>query len=103
MVSSGALSGAAQPELFRTICVACHAVSGVGGIVGPPLDDVRNHKTRDELLAWIANPQQIKPGTAMPQIEMTDAQRGEIVDFLLSLSGSAPAQPAPVTTGGSFE
>jgi nitric oxide reductase subunit C len=96
IISGGALTGGPQPELFKTICVACHAVGGVGGIVGPPLDDVRNRKSRADLLAWIANPQTIKPGTAMPQIDMTEAQRAEIVDYLLSLSGTAPtAAPKP--------
>lgn len=103
IVSGGSAGGRPQPELFRTICVACHAIGGVGGIVGPPLDDVRSRKTRQEMLAWIANPQSIKPGTPMPQIDMTEAQRAEIVDFLLSLSGSANTLPAPAKPQINFE
>jgi hypothetical protein len=34
--------------------------------------------------------QKIKPGTPMPMIEMSDRQREEIVDYLLSLAGTAP-------------
>lgn len=100
VITSGALAGAPQPEVFKTVCVACHAVGGVGGVVGPALDDVRNRKNRADLIAWIADPQKIKPGTAMPQIEMSEAQRAEIVDYLLSLSGVAPAagNPQPVET-----
>lgn len=103
VVSGGAVSGQPQPDLFKTICAACHAVGGLGGIVGPPLDEVRNRKNRDELLAWIADPQTIKPGTPMPKIDMTDAQRAEIVDYLLSLSGTAPAPQAPVQPTADFE
>ncbi len=103
VISSGGLSGGPQPELFKTICVACHAVGGVGGVVGPPLDDVRQRKNRADLLAWIANPQTIKPGTAMPQIEMSDAQRAEIVDYLLSLTGAAGAPLAPAKPQETYE
>lgn len=89
-----------QPELFRTICVACHAVGGVGGVVGPALDEVYKRKTREEMVAWISDPQGLKPGTAMPKIDMTPAQLAEIVDYLRGLERSpahavpaAPAQP----------
>jgi len=82
-----------QPELFRSICIACHAVGGVGGVVGPALDEVYKRKTREEMVSWIADPQKIKPGTAMPRIDMTPQQLNEIVDYLLSLA----AQPASTT------
>ncbi len=86
--------GPPPPELFRTICIACHSVGGFGGVVGPALDEVYKRKTRDEMLIWIADPQKLKPGTPMPQIEMTTAQREEIVDFLLNLA-KLPPPPAP--------
>jgi nitric oxide reductase subunit C len=82
--------------MFTTICAACHSVGGVGGVVGPALDEVYKRKTREEMLLWIADPQTIKPGTAMPQIEMSEEQRAEIVDFLMSLaSAPAPVSAAP--------
>jgi len=93
VVTSGA-AGANEPEMFAALCRACHSVSGVGGVVGPPLDDVKNRKSREELIAWIRDPQTIKPGTAMPQLPLTEEQLNEIVDYLLTLSGGpAPAQP----------
>lgn len=93
VVTTGS-AGANEPEMFAALCKACHSVGGAGGVVGPPLDDVKNRKSRDELLAWIADPQTIKPGTAMPQLPLTDDQLNEIVDYLMSLSGgAAPAQP----------
>lgn len=90
-----ATEGPAQPELFSSICVACHSVGGAGGVVGPALDEVHKRKTRDEMLVWIADPQKIKPGTPMPMIEMTDRQREEIVDYLFSLAGTTPPPGAP--------
>ncbi|YCM46494.1 cytochrome c [Verrucomicrobiaceae bacterium 227] len=75
-----------QPEMFKTICTACHTVGGVGGKVGPALDTIGGKMEREALKAWISDPQKIKPGTAMPQIPMTPEQLDELADYLLSLS-----------------
>lgn len=74
-----------KPEMFKTICAACHTVGGEGGKVGPALDNVKTKFSRDEMKAWIRDPQKIKPGTAMPQIPMTDEQLDEMVGYLMSL------------------
>lgn len=95
--TSTTASGAGQPELFRTICVACHSVGGAGGVVGPALDEVYKRKTREEMITWISDPQRLKPGTPMPKIEMTPAQMAEIVDYLLGLART-PAAPAATVT-----
>lgn len=87
--------GAAAPELFRSICIACHAVGGTGGVVGPALDEVYKRKSREEMIAWISDPQGLKPGTAMPRIEMSEAQLTEIVEYLLGLAGTVPPPAAP--------
>ncbi|MBN8246898.1 MAG: cytochrome c [Verrucomicrobia bacterium] len=96
--------GTPAPEIYQTICAACHSVGGAGGVVGPALDEVHRRKTREEMLVWIEDPQKIKPGTAMPLIEMTPAQREEIVDYLLSLAATpAPAAPKPQTPAETYE
>ncbi|MEK6231575.1 MAG: c-type cytochrome [Luteolibacter sp.] len=77
-----------QPELFKTICIACHSVGGVGGIVGPALDQVGTRIEREPMKDWIRDPQKIKPGTPMPQIPMTPEQLDEIVDYLQGLSNN---------------
>ncbi|MCB1315647.1 MAG: c-type cytochrome [Leptospiraceae bacterium] len=73
------------PQKFQQLCVACHSLGGEGGNVGPALDGVGSRLDREYLQKWIANPQAVKPGTAMPRMPLTDAERGEIVDFLASL------------------
>lgn len=91
------LGGKPMPVLFRSICLACHMVGGAGGVVGPALDEVYRRKSRPEMLAWIADPQGLKPGTPMPQIDMTPEQRAEIVDWLFSLASVPPPTPsAPI-------
>ena len=84
VVSTGK-SDVPQPEMFKSICSACHMVGGKGNKVGPPLDAIGNKFKREDLKAWISDPQKIKPGTAMPKIPMTDEQREEILDYLMSL------------------
>lgn len=75
-----------KPQLFATICSACHSVGGEGGKVGPALDLVGTRMDHDAMTAWISDPQKIKPGTAMPKIPMTPEQLEEVVTYLLSLS-----------------
>lgn len=97
--TTASTDGPPQPEIFRTICVACHSVGGVGGVVGPALDEVYKRKTREEMVTWISDPQRLKPGTPMPRIDMTPEQLNEVIEYLLNLAGNAsPARSqAPVT------
>jgi nitric oxide reductase subunit C len=73
------------PAIFGTVCVACHAVGGKGGAVGPALDGVARRKTRDELDRWLADPPAVKPGTAMPKLPLDPATRAELVAWLSTL------------------
>jgi nitric oxide reductase subunit C len=73
------------PEKYRQLCTACHSVSGQGGNVGPALDGVANRLDAEYLERWLADPQQLKPGTAMPKLPLTGEERRDIVAFLLSL------------------
>lgn len=73
------------PQVFKNLCVACHAVKGHGGAVGPALDDVAARYNAASLDAWLKDPQAVKPGTAMPNLGLNDAQRQEITRWLLGL------------------
>ena len=75
----------APPAYYNTICLACHAVGGKGGAVGPALDGVASRYTESELHTWLANPGAVKPGTAMPNLNLSDELRGELVDWLVTL------------------
>ncbi len=81
-----AAGGAAgRPEYFGKVCIACHAVGGEGGNVGPALDGVAGRFTRDELDRWLSDPTSVKPGTAMPNLALSDATRNELVAWLTTL------------------
>jgi nitric oxide reductase subunit C len=81
---------AGTPEMFSTICISCHAIGGRGGKVGPALDNLATRFSRDQLHAWLKDPQSVKPGTAMPQLPMSDQVRSELVDFLFDYQGGQP-------------
>ena len=84
-------------ELIRDYgCGSCHTVPGVAGAdgtVGPPLNafaerdyiagNLRN--TPANLILWIQNPQEIEPGTAMPDIGVTEEDARDIATYLHTL------------------
>jgi cytochrome c1 len=76
-------------------CPACHRIPGVArasGLVGPPLDGLRERvylagvlpNTADNLVAWIQNPRRFSPQTAMPNVGATEAQARDIAAYLYS-------------------
>lgn len=74
-----------RPQVFNQLCVACHALGGQGGAVGPALDRVGERFDAAYLQRWLQNPQQVRPGTTMPQLPLTEAQVRELVAFLSQL------------------
>ena len=84
-------------EVFtRQSCVGCHAIRGVAeeGEVGPDLTHLASRTqiaagtlplTAENLRAWIANAQAIKPGAQMPPQELTSEELDALVAYLLEL------------------
>jgi len=84
-------------------CAACHALSGQGGSVGPPLDGVGARRTPVWLMRHVTSPQQhmdVQPGahetttSAMPPTDLTPVEIAAIVDFLLTLTPTQEQQAA---------
>lgn len=74
-------------------CGSCHAINGVRtatGGVGPPLDGIalrviiagRLSNTPDNMEKWIRDPQQVSPGTAMPDLNVGQQDARDITAFL---------------------
>jgi len=74
-------------------CGSCHAlknVRGAVGSVGPPLDGIAlrviigGHlaNTPTNMETWIRHPQQVSPGTAMPDLDVGDEDARDITAFL---------------------
>lgn len=86
-----------QQAFFQHGCAVCHAVEGTAatGQVGPDLSFFGNRKTiaaatlpntEENLLAWIADPQSIKPGANMPPTHAEAEDLQTIVEYLHSLT-----------------
>lgn len=77
-------------------CATCHVVPGVrgaDGLVGPPLDKIalRTYlageipNSADNMQRWIRHPQSIEPGTAMPDLGVTQRDAADITAYLYTL------------------
>lgn len=77
-------------------CNACHAVPGIPGAngqVGPSLEGIGSRaslagqlpNTPENLMKWVQDPQGVRPGTAMPDMGVTDEDARDITAYLLTL------------------
>jgi cytochrome c2 len=77
-------------------CGDCHHIPGVAGArgqVGPPLDRLARRvylagvlpNTPQQLSNWIREPQAIRPGTAMPDMQVSAAHARDMVAYLYTL------------------
>lgn len=77
-------------------CQSCHTVPGINSAdahVGPPLDAWSDRayiaglltNEPDNLIAWIVNPQEFRPGSAMPTLGVTEEQARDIAAYLYTL------------------
>jgi cytochrome c oxidase subunit 2 len=87
---------AAGMRVFDRVCASCHAVRGTLAAVtrGPDLTHIASRmtlaagtlpNTRDNLAAWIADAQRIKPGNGMPSMNLDAADLRAVVAYLESL------------------
>lgn len=93
-----ALVTAGQQLVGQKGCGACHVipnVPGAQGVIGPSLAGVASRNRiaggavpnngPDDLKRWIMNPPALKPGTAMPNLGLTDDEATKIVAYLETL------------------
>ncbi len=98
-------------------CGSCHTVPGVVGadaLVGPPLDQWAGRhyiagtlaNTPENLAYWLQNPQEVEPGTAMPDLNVTEDDAYDMTAYLYTLGRehwqdrqtlalNLPVQPRP--------
>ncbi len=85
---------AAGASLYgESFCASCHAVQNaagnmVGGNVGPELTKVGSKVKPEWLQAWLQNPRNYDPETAMPHYRLNDGQVATLSTFLLAKSDS---------------
>jgi cytochrome c2 len=88
-----------REAIYAVGCGSCHVIGGVPGArgtAGPPLDGISHRhiiggrlpNTPDNMVRWILDPGQIKPGVAMPSlagVRSPAASARDIVAYLYTL------------------
>ena len=86
----------AGAQVFMGSCASCHQIRGTDarGQVGPDLTHVASRELlaagtipndRAHLRAWLQNPQDVKPGTKMPNLPLSPRDLDALVSYLESL------------------
>ena len=95
--AANASAGVARPDdrplVFNQLCVACHALNGQGGTVGPSLDFVGDRHDADYIKRWLRNPMDIKPDSKMPKLPLTEEQVQELSAYLSQHKHAPGATP----------
>ena len=77
-------------------CIACHQAQGIReatGSLGPSLTGLASRptiagalpNTPENLRAWLIDPHAYKPGTMMPDLDLTEREATDLVAFLETL------------------
>lgn len=87
---SGSLAKIAdRPKVFNQMCIACHALQGQGGAVGPALDTVGDRKSKEELISWLRDPLKVKPDSKMPKLPLSETDISELAAYLSLMKAEA--------------
>lgn len=87
---------AGRDVFFSTSCVNCHTISGTSarGRFGPDLTHLMSRDTLasgaapnrpEKLRAWVRDPQTIKDGSLMPNMQLTEQELDQLIAYLLTL------------------
>ena len=92
-------------------CGACHHVPGVPGAVGRVGPSFEGFNDRSfvagtlpnepgQVIRWIRFPQELRPGTVMPNLGVSEADAGDIAAYLYSIGagGEGPPRIFPSST-----
>jgi mono/diheme cytochrome c family protein len=94
-ISSGAL-------LFRSHCLQCHTLNGVGNPVGPELNypaSVTEYFAATWLVKYIDRPSRVRYGSAMPGLPGDLHERDKAIQHIVAyLAYMAKNKAAPVAT-----
>ena len=93
---TGGTPAKGRAALGRYGCSTCHTVpgvSGANGLVGPPLNQIasrvylagRLQNTPDNMIRWIQDPHAVDDKTAMPNLNVTEADARDIASYLYTL------------------
>lgn len=86
-------AGNGQRLLAAKGCAACHQIGGIAppkAVVGPSLDGVAANSyiagilpnTRSNMVRWITHPQSVHPGSAMPELGISEQEAEDMAAYL---------------------
>lgn len=87
---------AGKTLVLRQACGSCHQIPRLQeatGVVGPSLAGIADRvylaghilNTPDAMIAWLRDPQALKPGNPMPATGLTEHEAGDIAAYLFTL------------------
>lgn len=97
VVTGGGDVGRGKAAIEAHGCVACHVIPGIeqaqDSWVAPPLMRYARRgyvagvvvNNEENLVRWIMDPKAVNPGTAMPDLGVTELEARDIVAYLYSL------------------
>ncbi|MHB8880849.1 MAG: c-type cytochrome [Thermodesulfovibrionales bacterium] len=76
----------AGQKLYQSLgCSGCHSINGIGGTTGPDLTHVGSTRDRSWLIGHFKDPDDYVKNSAMPKVEATEAEIGQLADYMLTL------------------
>ena len=90
------VAAAGRRVFLGTVCTSCHTVAGTDARAryGPDLTHLMSRatiaagaapNTRESLLAWVRNPDNLKHGVLMPAMQIDEKYLHQLVEYLLTL------------------
>ena len=97
-LTEGSLAYEGQQVYLNAGCTQCHVIGGVWDVQGeriaPNLTHFANRNVfagaalknnAENLTQWLANPAELKPGTFMPNLELTEREIEALIEYLGTL------------------
>ena len=94
----GSLAYEGQQVYLNAGCTQCHVIGGVWDVQGERIAPNLTHfairnvfagaalkNNAENLTQWLANPAEIKPGTFMPNLELTEREIEALIEYLGTL------------------
>jgi cytochrome c len=93
---TGGVASRGREVILTKHCGSCHTIPGIDdahGLVGPPLFFFSRRtyiagelpNTPDNLVKWIRSPHSVEPGTAMPELGLSEQQARDVAAYLYTL------------------